>query len=237
MSSSPALATWNEFIDGATIRCPPLPPTVRLRSTKIKEFPIALHQASFQITTYLSLIISTPQLLELRFIVRCPPSTSPTAQIPPRTMPPLHMGLAPVLAVLLAAVVLGQNNIPYYNDGNDHWEALCPPHLNRTLESNFRHSATWNFHCDTNSDISPSQSYPYQLQIKSTGVPDHTTTLTITPSTHAYKTPLLKPLPGKGDDLLLQNTYKRSTLGTGPIGFAVNGVPFYSALSADNVNR
>ena len=148
-------------------------------------------------------------------------------------MPPLHLTFAPLL---LVSAALAQS-IPWFNDGNDHWESPCPTHLNSALERDFIAAGSWEWKCDLNTDVSVDQPYPYQFQIKSAGVPDHTTTLAYVPSTYSFKTPLLKPLPEKGDDVLLLNTYKVSTLGTGPIGFAVNGVPFYSALSADNVNR
>ena len=127
-------------------------------------------------------------------------------------------------------------------DNNDHWETTrCPPAIvNVTLgpfRHAFEHANNFFYKCTTNSDISLQEPNPYQLFMSTTGVPDHPTTLAYTPQSYSFKVPINKPL-SPSSELLDQNIYRASTLGglNVPVGVAINGVPFFSALSADNVD-
>mmetsp|Transcript_4786 Transcript_4786/g.9600 ORF Transcript_4786/g.9600 Transcript_4786/m.9600 type:complete len:915 (-) Transcript_4786:28-2772(-) len=125
---------------------------------------------------------------------------------------------------------------PYVTDSNDVWETPnCPADMNAVF-SNFRYDTNnFIFECKTNIDVSVAEPNPYQLFASSAGVPDHPTTFTVSPASHSYKIPVKKPIPR---EVLFQDIYDVSTLGGAnvPIGFALNGVPFFSALSADNVD-
>jgi hypothetical protein len=132
--------------------------------------------------------------------------------------------------------------IAYSYDLNDIWESNCPQGVNSTLEAHLKHSPRWNFACKTNADqtaIWPDNN-PYQLFVKSTGMPDHSTEMdgsSQTPSEAAlaYKIKVAKPLPSLTSQVFRQNPSNGKTLGLNtPIGFAVNGVPFYSSLTSDN---
>jgi hypothetical protein len=112
----------------------------------------------------------------------------------------------------------------------------CPASINSVL-SDFRYDTNnFIFECKTNIDVSPAEMNPYQLFASSAGVPDHSTTFTVPSGTeHSNKIPILKPM---SREILFQDIYDVSTLGgiNVPIGFALNGVPFFSALSSDNVD-
>ncbi|GMH82064.1 hypothetical protein TL16_g09137 [Triparma laevis f. inornata] len=72
-------------------------------------------------------------------------------------------------------------------------------------------------------------------------MPDHVsetdgTVSTPTAAQLSYKIKIAKPLPSLTSHVLRQNPSNVNTLGINiPVGFAVNGVPFYSSLTSNNV--
>lgn len=159
-----------------------------------------------------------------------------------RSMPNTHIAF--VFALLLALPQYITPLSSYPTDSNDVWETSnCPPSIRNTshfaeFRHHLKHSNDFLWKCTTNSDVSFEEPNPYQLLVSSTGVPDHPTSFTVPGTTqHSHKIPILKPLPTAAEEILLQDIYATATLGgvNVPIGFAINGVPFLSALSSDNV--
>ena len=126
---------------------------------------------------------------------------------------------------------------PGDTDANIHWEReTCPSVITNYYAATLRLTGDFTMKCLT-SAVTPSSLYNYQIRITSTGVPDHTSGVGVSSKNYVYNIPIA-PLPLDTDEIVFQTPYLTSTLG-GPnavVGFALNGVPFVSALTGDNID-
>jgi len=114
------------------------------------------------------------------------------------------------------------------------WEQACPTPTNDPFATNFpTPAADFDWTCITHSTITASNNHPSQLLITSTATPNHYTPppQTWSPSTLATTIPLPPP-PLPTDEIYPQNPGLQTTLGDTVIGYAINGIPFYSSLSS-----
>ena len=144
----------------------------------------------------------------------------------------------PLLVLSLTFATNTRANNHKVGDSDDliHWEQqTCPSGVTDFYDATLRLTSDFSYKC-LSSKITSSSLYTHQIRVSSNGLPDHSNNGNSNAQAFVYNIPISKPLPLGIDELLKQRPFKVDTLGDGVIGFAINGVPFFSSLADDNVD-